>query len=88
MIEVFRSARDSAEPLLLSVVKAISALPVDIIPADLPLTQEAARLKARGRISYADCFAAALAKMRNAELVTGDPEFKQAADIVKILWID
>ena len=110
MVEVFRAARDSDEPLLLSVVNwgevyyitlreagldraeevatAISSLPIDIVPADLALTQEAARLKARGRIAYADCFAAALAKTRNAELVTGDPEFKQVADIVKIHWID
>jgi len=28
-------------------------------------------------MSYADCFAAALAKDRKAELVTGDKEFRQ-----------
>lgn len=109
MVEVLQIARDSNEPLLLSVVNwgevyyitlreagperaeqvaaAISTLPIDVITADLSLTREAARLKARGKIAYADCFAAALAKARNAELVTGDPEFKQVADTVKILWI-
>lgn len=70
------------------VVDAISALPIEIIPADLELTKEAARLKSRGGIAYTDCFAAALAKLRKSELVTGDPEFKQLEDTVKILWIE
>ncbi len=29
----------------------------------------------------------ALAKLRKAELVTGDPEFKEIEDDVKILWL-
>lgn len=32
-------------------------------------------------------FAAALAKSRKAELVTGDPEFKQVEDEIKIGWL-
>ncbi len=31
--------------------------------------------------------AAALAKLRKAEVVTGDPEFKQTEGEVKILWV-
>jgi predicted nucleic acid-binding protein len=39
-------------------------------------------------MSYAGCFAAALAKIRNAELVTGDREFKAVEkDLKKIRWI-
>jgi ribonuclease VapC len=38
-------------------------------------------------MSYADCFAAALAKKRQAVLVTGDPEFKQVSDEVKVHWV-
>jgi predicted nucleic acid-binding protein len=38
-------------------------------------------------MSYADCFAAALAKLRKAELVTGDEEFKQVEGEIKIRWI-
>ena len=110
MVEVFKSARDSGRPLLLSVVNwgevyyitlreagleraeqvsdTISALPIEIVAADLQLTKEAARLKSRGGIAYADCFAAALAMTRKSELVTGDTEFKQVEGTVKILWID
>lgn len=70
------------------VVEAIANLPIEIIAADEDLTREAARLKARGGIAYADCFAAALARLRKCELLTGDPEFKRVSDVVKILWID
>ncbi|OFV97055.1 MAG: hypothetical protein A3H28_11160 [Acidobacteria bacterium RIFCSPLOWO2_02_FULL_61_28] len=65
----------------------ISRLPIEIIPADLELTRQAAVFKASKKMSYADCFAAALAKLRKAELVTGDREFRQVEGEVKILWI-
>jgi predicted nucleic acid-binding protein len=39
-------------------------------------------------MSYADCFAAALAKTRDAELVTGDLEFKVVEkELKKIKWL-
>lgn len=47
----------------------------------------AAKLKARGGISYADCFAAALAMEKNAPLLTGDPEFEQVSDAVQVIWL-
>ena len=39
------------------------------------------------KLSLADCFAAALAKERKAELVTGDPEFKPLDHEIKIGWL-
>jgi len=37
---------------------------------------------------YADCFAAALAKINNAELLTGDSEFKVVErELKKIRWL-
>ena len=65
----------------------ISTLPIQVIPVDLELTKVAAEFKANKKMSYADCFAAALAKMRRAELVTGDGNFKMVEGEVKILWI-
>ena len=69
------------------VVHLISTLPIQVIPADLDLTKLAAEFKAVKKMSYADCFAAALAKMRKAELVTGDREFKEIEGEVKISWL-
>jgi predicted nucleic acid-binding protein len=45
----------------------------------MELAKKGAELKASKKMSYADGFAAALARLRKAELVTGDKEFKQVA---------
>jgi predicted nucleic acid-binding protein len=67
----------------------IAATPIEIVQVgpDLRLARQAAIFKARGKISFADCFAAALAKLENAELVTGDREFRQVEKEVKIHWL-
>ena len=69
------------------VAHLISTLPIQIVPADLDLTRQAAELKSKHRMSYADCFAAALARQRKAELVTGDKGFREVDKEVKILWV-
>jgi len=38
-------------------------------------------------IAYADCFAAALAKMMDAEVVTGDKDFKVLEGQIGIAWL-
>ena len=69
--------------------KDMAMLPIEIIPveSDLHLVRQAARYKASGKLAYADAFAAALAKLRNAELITGDPDFKQVEDEITIGWL-
>jgi predicted nucleic acid-binding protein len=58
-----------------------------VIDATWERAKMAGELKARGGISYADCFAAALAIEKNAPLLTGDREFEQVADKVRIVWL-
>ena len=60
---------------------------VEFVAADWTHAKEAASLKSRYKMSYADAFAAALAKARKAELVTGDPEFEQIGDYASIRWL-
>jgi len=69
--------------------KEIAALPIEIVSvdSDLVLARQAAQFKALHRMSYADAFAAALAKTRKAELITGDHEFKAIEDEIKIGWL-
>ena len=70
--------------------KEIAGLTIEIVGVDdknLELVRQAATYKATRRISYADAFAAALARIRNAELVTGDHEFKVLEDEIKIEWL-
>jgi len=69
------------------VIEELANLRVEIVPADWEITRQAAIFKSKGRIAYGDCFAAALAKLRGAELVTGDPEFKPFAKEVRIFWL-
>ena len=70
------------------VVALLHSLPIEIIDADTPLTKVAAEFKSKHKMSYADCFAAALAKSRNGEVVTGDKEFEQVEKEVRIHWIE
>jgi ribonuclease VapC len=67
----------------------IASLPIEVagLGDDLELARQAARFKAAHKLSLADAFAAALAKARKAELVTGDPEFKTLEREVKIVWL-
>ena len=67
--------------------KIIRTLPIEIIDVDIQLAREAARFKASHKISYADCFAAALAKLHKGEVITGDKEFKSVESEIKIAWL-
>jgi ribonuclease VapC len=60
----------------------------DIVVADLELATRAAWIKLRGGMSYADCFAAALAHRDGIPVITGDPEFRRVEDLVEIAWLD
>jgi predicted nucleic acid-binding protein len=62
-------------------------LPMEIVPADQPLAELAGEIKAVKKISLADCFAAALAKQRKADLYTGDPEFRGLEKDIRVLWL-
>ena len=67
----------------------VGKLPIHIVDADRAQTLIAANIKAHWHIAYADCFAAALARIEGATVVTGDPEFKQLdeASIVPVRWL-
>ncbi len=75
--------RDKAD----EIEKIIAALPIQIISIDALIAKEAARFKAFHKISYADCFSAALAKLHKGEVLTGDKEFKPLGKEIKIEWI-
>ena len=70
------------------IIKAVDSLPIKIIYPDRELTLQSAEIKAQGGISYADCFAASLAKKYKAKLITGDPEFKKLSKQILLEWIE
>ena len=65
----------------------LKSLPIEFHPANRRLADLAADFKARFKLSLADAFAAALAKERKTELVTGDQEFKALEKEIKINWL-
>jgi len=68
-------------------LREIHGMAIEVVEADWELTRLAAEFKVKGKISYTDCFAAALAKNRKAELITGDKEFKSLDGEIKIAWL-
>ena len=70
------------------VILQLDRFPIQMVEANRELTYEAAKLKGKHRIAYADCFAVALSVKLNASLVTGDPEFKKLKERISIQWIN
>ena len=68
--------------------KILEGLPIEFHATNRGLSDVAADFKVRFKMSLADAFAAALAKEKKAELVTGGPEFKALEKEIKIHWID
>jgi ribonuclease VapC len=84
---IYHALRTGGEQKALLAEDAMKALPLQVDEVNKDLTLKAAYLKASHKMSYADCFAAALAMKKKCELVTGDKEFKQVEKETKIRWI-
>ena len=83
----YQVARRFGDQKAQEIEKFIQTLPITLVEANRELTREAARVKATKRMAYADCFAVALARLRKAELYTGDPEFKVVEKDINVVWL-
>jgi len=83
----YNIAREISEEDANSSVKELHDLRIQFVDVDWELTLEAARFKSQNKMSYADCYAAALAKVKKADLVTGDKEFKALEKEIRIEWV-
>ena len=63
------------------------SLPIRPVAVNFDLIIEAAHIKARYPLSYADAFAVAVALRNDATIITGDPEFKAVTDLVRMEWL-
>lgn len=79
--------RERGEPSAELYRRTLEKYPITFVNADQELTLQAARFKAVHKMSYADAYAAGLAKLKKAELVTGDKEFEPLEKEIKIHWI-
>lgn len=80
-------AREISEEDADASIKELRDLRIQFEDVGWGITQEAAGFKSKNKMSYADCYAAALAKFYKADLVTGDKEFKPLEDQIKIQWV-
>ena len=69
------------------IARIIGTFPIEVVDVDLDVARQAALFKVNHKLSYADCFAAAVAKIRRSVLLTGDKEFKSIEDQIKIHWL-
>jgi ribonuclease VapC len=69
-------------------IKQLRDLGIEFVDADWGLAKDAGYFKSKNKMSFADAFAAALAKQRKAHLATGDQEFKQVENEVTINWLN
>lgn len=77
------NGREEAERVL----GLVETFPIEFVEVDLALARQAAILKAAYKLPFADCFAAALAKLRKGELVTTDKDFKAVEGEIKVVWV-
>lgn len=79
--------REKGEATAEEIMMVLDSFPIDVVDVDRVLAKQAGSYKAEKKMSYADCFAAALAKVKKGELITGDKEFKEVEADIKILWL-
>jgi len=84
----YTTMRRGGEAAAKSIAADIGQMPITIVDlTNFDLVRQAAVFKATKKLSFADCLGAALAKLRRAEFVTGDPEFKAMEGELKIGWL-
>ena len=79
-----RNGEESAR----NTMNSLRRLPIELINVDLPQVTQASEIKARHKIPYVDCLAAALADIQHAVLVTSDHDFEKLGRHARILWLD
>jgi predicted nucleic acid-binding protein len=68
-------------------IHQLRQLGIEFVDANWTLAHAAGGYKSKKKMSFADCFAAALAKQKGATLLTGDLEFKQVEKEITIDWL-
>lgn len=70
-------------------VEMLRHLPIEIVGVapDIDMAKQAAIYMVRYEISFANAFAAALAKEKRCELVTGDAAFQALDGEIKLHWL-
>ena len=86
--EVYYSVwRANGADAAMKVLAEIAQLPIEVLPADFEVTKLAAELRAQHKLPYADCFAAALAKLRKGAVATSDSDFARVKESIPLIEV-
>lgn len=69
------------------VCRQVPLIGIEVLDATYERVMDAAKIKKRGKLSYAHTFAASLAKELQASLLTGDTEFRVLNKEISIQWL-
>jgi ribonuclease VapC len=70
------------------VLALVRRLPIEILPVNEETVLAAAHIKANYTVSYADAFAIVAAQGFGGSVLTGDPEFGEVEEIVRVEWLE
>lgn len=84
---IYITKRTFGDQKKIEVLAHIERLGFTVLPASDRSVYHAAEFKAEHGISFADCFALALAIEHGAVIVTGDPEFRKVEHLAEVAWI-
>jgi predicted nucleic acid-binding protein len=86
--EVFyHSWQQRGEDFARKTIRGLTQLPIELVAVDASQSLQAGEIKARHKIPYVDCLAAALTITREAVLVTSDRDFEKLGRRIKVLWL-
>ena len=86
--EVYGSIlRQNGPEQALMVIQAVSPLPIEVVDATRQSACNAADVKAKHKLYYADSFAAGLAIEQKATLVTSDSDFRKLGHGFPMVWL-
>jgi predicted nucleic acid-binding protein len=69
------------------VLALVESLPLDVLDVTRDLVLDAAHLKSRHSLSYADAFVVAACQRERGVVLTGDPEFHEVESLVQVEWL-
>ena len=84
---LYITERTRGLPAAHAVQALVESLPLELLEASRDLILDAAHTKSSHALSYADAFAVASAMRESAIILTGDPEYQEVENLVKIEWL-
>jgi predicted nucleic acid-binding protein len=79
--------RDSGPEQALMAIQAVGPLPIEMLDVTPQRACQAADVKVKHKLYYADSFAAALAIEHKARLVTSDSDFRKLGRSFPVVWL-